>query len=392
MVYENERLENTFLLREAENLQRGALISKDQLRSVESQLPGYHAQHHPLARAGLFLLGLFLFSACCLAIVVFTESLDWNNAKYFSLFFAISGMLILEILLIKRFRYYGNGIDDAFVFSSLFCLLAFVGFALNNHIDDAYLYLIAAMVAAFFCLRYIDSLSVIIAIAALFISVFYFIEGFGSSSFSVMPFVFMTLSAVLWVLQIKLAHARKGKTKYFKNPLQTMGVMCALLFYFSGNYFIVRENYNTLYHWDPVPGTNIPSAYFYHAFTICCPAVYLALGLKKRNRHLLWVSFFCVGFSVFTIRHYHAILPLETAMLGGGAIIFSLSWWAMRCFRDRPSGPVYSTKDNDLTQEALLVQAVVLSGHQTNKGAETISSAADEGEGEFGGAGSGAKY
>jgi hypothetical protein len=100
--------------------------------------------------------------------------------------------------------------------------------------------------------------------------------------------------------------------------------------------------------------------YFFYAFTLIVPVVYLAQALKTKDRIMLWISFFAIGFSIYTIRFYYSVLPIEVALTLGGLVLFAIAYFSIRKLKDNEVGLTFkpdriNNSNSILNAEALIV-------------------------------------
>ena len=71
IVHDKNLLNNLFLAEEANSLESGGFISKEQKKFIEKELPVLRSQDNILVRIGFFLLGSLLYSSICGMISLF---------------------------------------------------------------------------------------------------------------------------------------------------------------------------------------------------------------------------------------------------------------------------------------------------------------------------------
>ncbi|PBQ32414.1 hypothetical protein CNR22_11745 [Sphingobacteriaceae bacterium] len=388
LAYDKVLLENTDLVTEASALESANFISKEQLQFIEKQLPSY-PDTNILVRIGLFILGCFLFSSCSGIVALFTLSSGSFNFGPTLLVYAIFGFIGLEFI-IRKWKYFGNGMDNAFLFCSELSLIGSVGFFLGEHDYLAPVFLFATVVGLGCCYRYVDQFSAVVACVGFtaFVARLYF--GLGNSLSAFLPFVLMLLSVGYYFLYLKI---KDKVSEIFFRCLNVFYVFTLVLFYFSCNYFVVRESSELLLNMYFAPGEEIPFAYLFYAFTILAPLLYIYFGLKSKDRILLWVGFLCMVASLFTIRYYHSVMPVEVACMLGGSILFAIAFFAMQKLKGKASGLTFEP-DRFAPADALVNAEVLilLQKYAVKPGAASDYSGADLGGGEFGGGGSGNKF
>jgi hypothetical protein len=161
----------------------------------------------------------------------------------------------------------------------------------------------------------------------------------------------------------------------------------------SGNYLIVREFsaslLNTYYEISP----EIPFAFFFWAFTFIVPLCYLLYSLKNKDRIMLWISFLAIGFSFYSFRYYHSILPIQVALTLGGLILFGISFFFIRKLKTKESGLTFkpdkiSNSNTFLNAEAL----IIASTFGMKPEVKAPDSPMEFGDGGFSGGGSGGTF
>jgi uncharacterized membrane protein YgcG len=126
------------------------------------------------------------------------------------------------------------------------------------------------------------------------------------------------------------------------------------------------------------------------ALTLLTPLVYIFIGLRKKDRLSLDIGLLLIAASIFTIRYYYHVLPLEWAMTIGGILLIGIAYACMRYLKTPQKG---FTCDPDADQhfvEALNLEALVI--------AETFQPATQPGNdfqfggGSGGGGGAGGEF
>lgn len=158
----------------------------------------------------------------------------------------------------------------------------------------------------------------------------------------------------------KLAHLQH---LFYHKGLVLANSFCLILVYLSCNYLVVRELSSQLLGVYLEPDQDIPFAFFFYFFTIAIPVLYLVLALKTKDKILLWIGVFCVAFSIFTIRYYHSLLPIEIAITLGGILLFSIASFSIKKLKDKTSGITFELdrltqkKDHKSTEALVAVTA-----------------------------------
>ena len=333
MIAHNKQLLNDLaLLEEANSLQQAGFISKEQKDLIKKQLPDFKNQKNILVRLGFFLLGSFLYSSICGAISLLGLSGEVFFFKICCYIFAVVGFAGAEIL--ANQKYYGHGLDDAFILGAILNL----GFAIGISTDGYELIIAVFMAIAAFVMyrRYLHLPSLLVFCLALSAVLFYGLFEFGAIGKTILPFVAMLFAAGFYFFTKKSIDSLTES--YYYRGLLLANSFCLILFYLSCNYLVVRELSVMLLDNEILPGTDIPFAYFFYAFTLIVPIIYLVQALKTKDRIMLWISFLAIAFSIYTIRFYYSVLPIEVALTLGGVVLFIIAYFSIKKLKEKESG------------------------------------------------------
>lgn len=354
IVYDKEILDNEILVDEAASLCNGGFISKEQKKFIKKELPVFKSQDNALVRSGFFLLGSFLYSSICGAISV--VGMNAENA-YFDIccyIFAAVGFVGSELLAKQNFR--NHGLDDTFILGTILN----VGFAIgiSTEANRSVIAFFIATTAIFMFVRYLHLISMLVFCVTITAFLFFQMFEFGEIAKAILPFVAMIFAGFFYFLTRKLID--KLTESYYYNGLLLANSFCLVLFYLSCNYLVVRELSAELLGTEVKPGTDIPFAFFFYAFTFIVPIMYLVQALRTKDRIMLWISFLAIGFSIYTIRFYYAVLPIEVALTLGGLVLFAIAYFSIRKLKEQESGLTFKPdrinhSDAILNAEALIV-------------------------------------
>lgn len=358
IVYDKQFLDDLTLLTEANSLKKAGFISKEQRDLIKKELPDFKVNSNILVRLGFFLLGAFLYLSICGVLGLFALSDSDFFIKIYCYLAAIVGFVGAEFL--ANQKYYGHGLDDAF------CLGAILNIGIAIAITtEGYELIIAVFVAiASFAVyrRYLHLLSLLVFCLASSAVLFYGLFEFGPVGKTILPFAAMLVSAAFYFFTKKIIS--NLKESYYYNGLLLANSFCLVLLYLSCNYLVVRELSVMLLGNEILPGKDIPFAIFFYAFTFVVPVVYLVQALKTKDRIMLWISFLAIGFSIYTVRFYYSVLPIEVALTLGGLVLFAIAYFSIRNLKNNESGLTFkpdriNTSNAFLNAEALIVASTV---------------------------------
>lgn len=389
-AFNTELFDNTMLIDEAETLQSAGFIDKKQVDFIEAKLPAYHKHSNIFARIGLIILGGLLYSACCsflsVASIPFMATSETGVFKVLVLLYAIIGFIALELIFIRQHKFYRHGLDDAFLYCAQASALTFIGLISSDADHFTGLFFAAIVLGILCCIRYVDSISALIActgLCALTTDICFR----GSAGKLLLPFAMMLVAVGIFVI-CRFLQKNNSVSHYYKKSIQLCLAFSAILFYFSGNYLVVRELSELLLDMRIMPGSDIAFAPFFYAFTFLTPAGFIYFSLVKHNRALLWIGILTFAFSIFTIRYYYHFMPAEVALLIGGLLLFGIAFFALSKLKERTTGVTAEPDRHGSSSDLLNLEAIWLIENYGAHAHPTSSNSLNTGGGEFGGAGS----
>jgi hypothetical protein len=326
-------------------------------------------------RIGLFLLTLVitLFSFGLL-LLLFRDAAG-NAISGIAVFFALLTYAALEYM-VQNNHHFQSGVDDALMWTAAAAL--FGGISYLSGAGDIGNCVLLFLIALYCSMRFADRLMSIGAYIALMGIFFFTAIKIGPVVKAFIPFLMMGGSAFVYLV-VKKFKGAAGNHLYAK-CLHVIEVAALPGFYTGGNYYVVRELRNELFHLNPGANETIPFGWLWWIFTFAIPLIYLARGIQKKDLVFIRVGLLLVAAAVFTLRYYHTIAPLESVMSIGGICLILLAYGLTRYLKMPRRGftniPVAKTTDADKLQiESLLI-------------AQTLSGASQPVEGEHFGGGS----
>lgn len=383
IVYDKGALDDLTLIEEADSLLSAGFIDVKQKDLIKKELTFFRRSNNILVRIGFFLLGSFLYLSICGAISLLGLS---GEQFFFSIccyIFALVGFVGAEFL--ANQKYYGHGLDDAFILGAILNLGIAVAITTEGY------ELVIAVFVAFksFVLyrRYLNLPALLIFCVASAAVLFYGLLEFGAIGKTILPFVTMLISAGFYFFTKKGIQNLKESYRY--KGFLLANSFCVIVFYLSCNYLVVRELSVILLENGIPAGKDIPFALFFYAFTAIIPIVYLVQAVKTKDRILLWISFLAIGFSIYTIRFYHLVLPIEVALTLGGVVLFAVAYFSIRKLKDNESGLTFKPDRINNSNAFLNAETlIVASAFGLKPEAKPENSPMDFGGGGFSGGGS----
>lgn len=386
IAHDKSLLNNLSLLEEANSLQAGGFISKEQNTLIKKNLSGFKRHDNILVRLGFFLLGSFLYVSICGTFSLMGIDGGQTFWKICFYLFAIVGFVGSNIL--ANQKYYGHGLDDAFNLGALLNLGIAIGITTDGY--EAVIAFFMAIASFLIYLRYIHLPSALIFCLASSAVLFFGMFEFGAMGKTILPFVAMLFSAVFYFFTKKKLN--NLSLNYYDKGVLLANSFCLILFYLSCNYLVVRELSVMLLGNKIHPGKDIPFAFFFYAFTIIVPIVYLTQALKTKDRIMLWLSFLAIAFSIYTIRFYHSVLPIEVALTLGGLVLFSIAYFSMKKLKDKESGLTFKPGRINNSNAFLNAEMLIVASQFGLKPETVDQSPMEFGGGGFSGGGSGGSF
>lgn len=386
IAHDKSLLNNLSLLEEANSLQAGGFISKEQNTLIKKNLSGFKRHDNILVRLGFFLLGSFLYVSICGTFSLMGIDGGQTFWKICFYLFAIVGFVGSNIL--ANQKYYGHGLDDAFNLGALLNLGIAIGITTDGY--EAVIAFFMAIASFLIYLRYIHLPSALIFCLASSAVLFFGMFEFGAMGKTILPFVAMLFSAVFYFFTKKKLN--NLSLNYYDKGVLLANSFCLILFYLSCNYLVVRELSVMLLGNKIHPGKDIPFAFFFYAFTIIVPIVYLTQALKTKDRIMLWISFLAIAFSIYTIRFYHSVLPIEVALTLGGLVLFSIAYFSMKKLKDKESGLTFKPGRINNSNAFLNAEMLIVASQFGLKPETVDQSPMEFGGGGFSGGGSGGSF
>jgi len=353
-AYHKILLQNTFLVTEAKSLRNGKFITADQFLNIKNKMGQLKSQSNFLVRIGFFLLGVLLFSSMIGALSLFMLSVF--DSEYFEgviYFYALIGIGGSEFL--SRNNYFNHGLDDAFILGFQLVFFTAVGISSESKIQ---VLIAMAIVGLFCCLRYIHTISAIISLVGITGALSVLIIDYNLMATVFLPFVLLALAfAMYWIFTVL---DKKEQAYFYQFPLQALQVFSLLLGYASVNYFVVREMSAELIGVTVTPGSDIPFAILFYILTFLIPVGFIFFGLKNKSRELLLVGLLCFALSIFTIRYYYSLMPIELALILCGLMLFGIAYFGIAKLKHKESGITFIADRNNDKNSLLYAQAIIV--------------------------------
>jgi hypothetical protein len=352
-AYDENKLTNIVLIEETADFLNADFITQEQAHSIKNNLPVFKAQNNLLLRSAFFILGSLLYASICGTISIIGAQSGESYFHFCFYIFAIIGWAGAEFLAQENYKNYG--VDDAFVLGSILNLAIAIG--INSESFELLIAFFVSISALLMYTRFVHNTSLLVFCLATTATLFYALLEIGTIGKTILPFATLIFAVGCYFFtKRKLTQLNE---LYYHKGLVIANSFYLILAYLSCNYFVVRELSAALLGMQLGPDQDIPFAVFFYFFTIAVPILYTMIALKTKDRYLLWIGALCIGFSIFTIRYYHSILPVEVAMTLGGIILFVIAYFSIQKLKDKTSGITFEldrlTQKKDLKSAEALV-------------------------------------
>jgi hypothetical protein len=380
------RLENQLLVEEAHSLLDAKFITEDQFAIIKKLLPTPKRQKNILFRLGFLLLGMLLYSSICGFLTLFGLGVLDNNFEMFLFIFAAVGFIGAEFF--ARQNFLEHGLDDAFIIGGQLLLAGAIGTITNEF--ELVIAAVTTIVALLSYFRYINRASIIIFCFASTATIAYTMFEMGVVGKSILPFILMLYAIVCCFICAKITI--KVQYPIYQKGLLLVKYYSLLLFYFSGNYLVVRELSVALLGHEITANADISFAWFFYIFTFIVPISYIFYGLKKLDRSFLWIGLLTFVFSLYSIDFYFLDIPAEIYLITVGLLLFAIAYFSIKMLKDKKEGITFRPDRFINSNDFLHTEALILTSQFGLKPEATIDSPMEFGGGGFSGGGSTGGY
>lgn len=387
MIAQDKRLlENQFLVAEAHSLYKAKFITEVQFSEIQKAIPTPKKSKNILLRIGFAFLGMLLYASICGFISLLGLRIIDNSFTFFIFVYAAIGFIGAEFFV--RQNHSEQGLDDSFLIIGQLLLGAGIG-----TITDGYelpVAFVATIVSLLTYLRYINRASILIFCIASTATIAFGMFELGTLGKAILPFILMLDGLAVYFIGRKL-------TKNSQFPFYQKGILLVkhfglILFYFAGNYLVVRELSIKLLGQEIAPNSDIPFAWFFYIFTFIVPIIYLFYGIKRLDRAVLWIGFVTLGLSFYTIDFYFLEVPIEVYLTLGGLLLFAIAYFSIKRLKDKKEGITFQPNRFINSSDFMHTEALILTSQLGLKPETSIDSPMEFGGGGFSGGGSSGEF
>lgn len=388
VAYNHTWLNNLSIDQEAEAAFEEKLIDDKELAAIKASYPVGFYTPNPFIRFGLFILTVIIASLAfgLITLMLFTSSGE-DALGGMLIFYAILCYIALEMMVQSKFHY-RSGVDDALICMSVVFLISGLNNVTNiSFTSNAIIILISTLYMA---IRFADMLMSAVSFLALLATVFLVYEKAGPYAKASMPFLMIVVCLFIYFF------TKKGlKNKHFHNyysSLTLIEFLSLLCLYAAGNYFVVREAGSMMYEINLPENAGIPMGWLFWILTMLLPVAYIFAGLYKKDIILLRAGLILIAFTVFTVRYYYSVFPMEVPMTIGGALMILISYLFIRYLKEPKHGFTYKEASRKHALDKLNAEALIITGTMGTGPAGPSGSTTQFGGGSGGGAGATGAY
>lgn len=167
--------------------------------------------------------------------------------------------------------------------------------------------------------------------------------------------------------------------------------MSLLLFYLTGNYFVVRELGADMAGVQMENEQQIPFAWLFWLWTSIIPLLYIGFGLKKKDVILLRSGLLLIAAAAFTFRNYYHLMSTELVLVLSGIASIGIAYFAIHYLKVPKNGYTAAEIDDQNIMDKINIESLIV--------AETFSTphavpdpGSRMGGGNFGGGGSSGNF
>jgi len=390
MLIYNKRWLDNLLIRESvqESFARGDL-SGPEVVAIENSAPCGFYSPNIFVRSGLLALTSIIaaFSGGLIGLLIYELS-----AAFCFLLLGTAAYFVLEKM-VSSHHHYRSGVDDALLWISAgFFLATFTElteniFRTNVTLENfAYPFFVLAL-GFYLTLRFADMLMAVVCYSALliFISVAWLeILPWGKPT---LPFLIIVLSAVSYFALVKMSHTEK--LRYYRQCTELLRTISLFTFYLAGNVYVIEQFGNELLYVEDRSIQELPVPYFFWAWTILLPFLYMAYAIKKKDQLLLRAGLILVAAAALTVKNYCHVENIEILLVLAGIVLLAIAWLLIRYLKTPKNGFTYQELEDGNSIGNSRLESLIISNMP---GDSPQASGSPFGGGSFGGGGSSGNF
>lgn len=363
IAYNHTSLDNLSITEEAADAFHQQLISIEEYKAIEKAYPVNLYSPNLFIRIGLFLLTCVIAFMAYGMLLLMAISGSEKGVGILTFIYSLFLYGALEFL-IREKKHYRSGIDEALQW---LCIGGIIGaanliFPSVSMLGQAVLIFVPSF---YFLLRFGNAIMGTLAFMAFLVIVFYGVTPLGNMAKTIMPFLLMAISFIVyWLVK---NYSNNNQLKYYQHCCTLIKILALLILYAAGNYFVVREVSNSMFDLQLKEGESVPYGWVFWIPTVLLPAIYIFRGIQKKDVILLRAGLILVAAIIFTFRYYYHLAPLEIAMSIGGTIMIVIAYFITKYLTPPKHGFTHAEPNDPKLAGLLQVESLIVAQtfHQT---------------------------
>lgn len=331
LIYNISQLDNRLIGQDTDAALAEGIIAAETADKIKAAHPCKLYEPNIFVRVGLIIVTVL----CVLLAMGFVALLAADGVfRSFGTFCFVWGLLTygaLELWMKER-PHFRSGVDDGLTWMTA----GLIGTGLYWWLEDASLnvpfYGLMALVGSWLVVRTADAVVAACVWICGILFVMYTAIGYVPGARYLLPFLLMGYSAAGYFLFSRMQ--QQFRFRHYDLCLSVLRFAGLATFYAAGNYYIVHNLGMNLLGMEGEP----PLPWLFWTLSVALPPAYVWMGLRKKDRIPLATGLLLMAAAVFTVRAYHAVMPIETAMLLGGIGLAGISYFVHRYLKTPKHG------------------------------------------------------
>lgn len=379
IAYDTQGLDALETLKTAQDLHRSGQLTDTQWQAIQAQnVPKFYTPNL-FIRIGLGIFTLILLISSIGMGWLVAETNSQEGISIMSFVFGLLTIAVLEKWAIQSARHLRSGVDDMMLYYGVGLMVTSILMLLPYETPTVVYPAVMLPFMLVGSVRYLDRLFALGTFLCVLAIIFLIVKEIPGMALYLLPLSGMAFGVAVYFFS--QSGQQRASWRFWRGQLYVLEMLALVLFYASGNYWVVREAGVALFDLGEMP---IP--YFFWAFTFVVPMVYIGMGLRKKNRILLDIGLACVAAAGFSFRHYYSVMPLAWAGVFCGAFLFALSYFTTR-YLAKHKGPYTHESDGDTTMLQEIEEQLIEQTIATQNPPESGKKPDGFGGGQFGGGG-----
>lgn len=357
IAYNDNTLDQLSINQEARLALERKLISKDEYEVINKAHPVALYRPNIFIRIGLFLVTVVIVFMSYGLLLLMGGSVLSSNGVWATVTI-IFGLLVYASLewLIYNKKHYRSGVDDALLWLALGHIIGATGIFMN--LSELWMSILIFVLSSAATIRFANSVMSAVMFSSFIAIIFYSVIPLGSMAKFVLPFIIMAISLLIYWIVATIRH--KNKLRHYRYCFKMAAFLSLVTIYVSVNYFAVRELTIHQFGLQLPEGASIPGGWFFWITTIAIPPLYIIRALQKKDTLMLRTGMLLLVATVFTIRYYYSVAPVEVVMTAGGIILIVAAYFIIKYLRTPKFGVTDQEPEYEGHQDALQLEAIAI--------------------------------